>query len=415
MEQNKIDTLTNEQLDIKDKLENWIYDKTTTEKYKCLTGKAGTGKTYLITCLDLPVDTIFVAPTHQASSVISSQTNFSCVSYDSFTYSTPQIEKDKLVFKSDKKKWKFAKNYDLIIVDEASMFSKAMIEILTTIYKKSKILFVGDKGQLPPIDKDDYSVFDVYECYDLTENIRSGLNNPLISLAEKYYLTTNLEIPTKSKCTDKGYKLINYTDLTSLFKNNQLDTVCVATNKLKDLINRDMHNKLYPNVTYGIGEKLIANDNIGYNPNTNPKYKITNSTIMTVLDYKSVLGKVVVDNYTDLFIEVMWEEITTDIHNHIVRVLNPMYIQEYDKFLKSIHKLCDLNTLDWDTYHKYKNYFSDISYAYAITIHKSQGSTYNNIAIACQDIKNFFDKSAIRTKLMYTAITRAKKICYLII
>ena len=414
MERDKINTLTNEQLEIKNKLEDWIYNKTTIEKYKCLTGKAGTGKTYLITCLDLPADTIFVAPTHQASSVISSQTNFPCVSYDSFTYSTPQIEKDKLVFKSDKKKWKFAKNYDLIIVDESSMFSATMVNTLTTIYKKSKILFVGDKGQLPPIDKDTYSVFDIYECYELTENMRSGVNNPLLKLAEKHYLTTNIQIPTKSDCTDKGYKLINYTELADLFRNGKLDTVCVATNKLKDLINKDMHNKLHPNTTYGIGEKLIANDNIGYNSNANPKYKIINSAIITVLDYKSVSGKIIVDKYTDLFVEVMWEEITTDANNYVVRVLNPMYIKVYKNFLKSIHKLCDLNILEWETYHKYKTYFSDISYAYAITIHKSQGSTYNNIAIACRDINSFFDKSTIRIKLMYTAITRAKHICYLI-
>ena len=102
MERDKIDTLTNEQLKVKNKLEDWIYNKITTEKYKCLIGKAGTGKTYLITCLDLPEDTTFIAPTHQASSVISNQTHFSCVSYDSFTFSTPQIVKDKLVFKSDK-------------------------------------------------------------------------------------------------------------------------------------------------------------------------------------------------------------------------------------------------------------------------------------------------------------------------
>ena len=411
MEQDKIKTLTQEQLRVKVELEKWINSKK--KSYKCLTGKAGTGKTYLLSCLALPKDTLFIAPTHQAVSVIANQTTYPCISYDSATFSRVVIKEDKAVFVSDRKLWKNAKPYSLIVVDEASMMSSKMVKTLTSIYKTSKILYVGDKGQLPAIEKDDYSVFSEYDCYELTENMRSGEDNPLLKLANKNYLTNNITLPTTSNCNSKGYKIIKYKEVHELFKKGDIDTICVATNKIRNGINQDIHDYLYPDTTYGIGEKLIANMNIGYTPDNKRKYDIINSSIVTVLDYKQVVGRVTVAELPTLFVDLMWDEVLVDARKKPVLILNSMYDKIYAEFLKSLYRVCKANTLSWETYHYYKDYFSDLSYAYAITTHKSQGSTYDNIGIACADITNFFDKK-VRTALFYTAVTRAKHICYLI-
>ena len=47
--------------------------------------------------------------------------------------------------------------------------------------------------------------------------------------------------------------------------------------------------------------------------------------------------------------------------------------------------------------------------AWAVTIHKSQGSQYRNVYIAClkRDEVRLFDR-----QMLYTAITRAKKGCF---
>ena len=55
--------------------------------------------------------------------------------------------------------------------------------------------------------------------------------------------------------------------------------------------------------------------------------------------------------------------------------------------------------------HIYSNVFSDVDYGYALTVHKSQGSTYGDVYIELDDMcKNF--KMSERERLIYTAITR---------
>ena len=88
----------------------------------------------------------------------------------------------------------------------------------------------------------------------------------------------------------------------------------------------------------------------------------------------------------------------------------------------------------WYVYYKFKNRFltnlkfsietiqgtkwinKDIDYGYSMTVHKTQGSTFDNVAIDLTDIvfqntrfgrrENDID---IRNKLMYVALSRARK------
>jgi exodeoxyribonuclease-5 len=69
--------------------------------------------------------------------------------------------------------------------------------------------------------------------------------------------------------------------------------------------------------------------------------------------------------------------------------------------------------LKWVNYFKLSEKYIDAKYNYALTVHKSQGSTFDNsIVIYCDilRIKNIEE----RNKLLYTSITRAKNNLYLI-
>lgn len=64
----------------------------------------------------------------------------------------------------------------------------------------------------------------------------------------------------------------------------------------------------------------------------------------------------------------------------------------------------------WDYYYNYYiDFFADISYGYCITVHKSQGSTFDNVYIDSKNILEFNRKDYINYKCLYTAITRASK------
>ena len=60
-------------------------------------------------------------------------------------------------------------------------------------------------------------------------------------------------------------------------------------------------------------------------------------------------------------------------------------------------------------YYQILDKFADISYGYCITVHKSQGSTYNNVYVDLMNIvKTNYNKNQ-SIKCLYTAVTRASK------
>lgn len=392
-------------------LKAWLKSKDVSPRG--LIGRAGTGKTTLLQYLDLPADTIGVAPTLQAVGVLANSLDCACKSFSSFTFGVKTYKEEKVLFTSDKGRWKSAKKYNLIIIDEASMLSEKDVELLYEIYPNQKILFVGDIGQLPSIEEEEYSVFNNITCYLLLKNERSGINNPVLTIANNNYLSEDINIDDKDNILEgKGYKYIKLKDINDLFIEGELDTVCVATNRIRNDINNEIHNLLFPGTNYGVGEILISNENIEYLGKlrtSSRKYRITNSELIKVISTTQISTKLTVDN---LSVDVLYDSIYTNRGR--VNVLNVQYQNTYNKFVQDIRSLCMAKKLDWGEYHKYKEYFHDVSYSYAITVHKAQGSGFRNVAVYYNDIKSFFN-SNIRVNLFYTAVTRTRNICYIIV
>jgi exodeoxyribonuclease-5 len=66
------------------------------------------------------------------------------------------------------------------------------------------------------------------------------------------------------------------------------------------------------------------------------------------------------------------------------------------------------NEKRWQEFWELKNLFADLNYAYCLTIHKSQGSTFQNVFV---DVQNALINRNIRERnqLLYVAVTRAAK------
>ena len=74
------------------------------------------------------------------------------------------------------------KGGDLIIIDESSMISDKLLQELRTLANSgSKIIFMGDRAQLPPVGQEsDSNVFKVDNGYELTEKMRQAATSPII-------------------------------------------------------------------------------------------------------------------------------------------------------------------------------------------------------------------------------------------
>jgi exodeoxyribonuclease-5 len=66
----------------------------------------------------------------------------------------------------------------------------------------------------------------------------------------------------------------------------------------------------------------------------------------------------------------------------------------------------------WREFWDLKNLFADLNYAYCLTIHKAQGSTFQNVFV---DVPNALTNRNIRERnqLLYVAVTRAARRVFL--
>ena len=105
-----------------------------------------------------------------------------------------------------------------------------------------------------------------------------------------------------------------------------------------------------------------------------------------------------------------FETLKSNIKKNIIELKNYIY--------KTMNKSDNRFILKriWEYYYiNYIDIFGDISYGYCITVHKSQGSTYNNVYIDAKNILEYNRKDYINYKCLYTAITRASKKVFMLV
>jgi exodeoxyribonuclease-5 len=75
-------------------------------------------------------------------------------------------------------------DYDLVIIDECSMISTAMLRDIVQHRGSARILFVGDPAQLPPVgERLESPVFrDIQHKVRLSEIVRQAADNPIIAM-----------------------------------------------------------------------------------------------------------------------------------------------------------------------------------------------------------------------------------------
>ena len=136
-----------------------------------LRGAAGTGKTSIVNVLLAEIDQakkrgkffdyICTATTNKAVEVIARNTGRE---YDRTIYSLVGLtvkdddDKGERIVREPGSESKL-KNYDLIVVDEASMLPRqviAEIESDLTTHSRPKVLYIGDPCQLPPVQDKKY-------------------------------------------------------------------------------------------------------------------------------------------------------------------------------------------------------------------------------------------------------------------
>lgn len=255
------------------------------------------------------------------------------------------------------------KQASLVIVDEYSMLPDKIIADLKKV--ASKILFIGDPYQLPPVDG---------ECslrpdFFLEEIHRQAMDSAIIRYSK--VVREGGYIP-RGRHGDLDYIARHET------KNKQLwlsaDQVIVGKNDTRFNVNEWFRRKLGHETPYPVaGEKLIC---------------LKNNHMIGL--FNGMIGKANTDvQFSGLFCHLDFE------HLEDVKTFAGDFIrgsEPYD-FRNHSHKALDRFT-----------------FAYSITAHKSQGSEFDNLMVLNEPI----GKGNERRRWLYTALTRAKKKCTLV-
>ncbi len=164
--------------------ESWAYT---------LSGYAGTGKTFTLSKLikQLATDGYRVAvtaPTHQAVRVIQGMlSNASIYDVDCLTLHsllslkiTRENGKEVLVRSGSKN---HLDKYDVVIVDECSMIDHDLFDYTKRAAQTTrvKIIFTGDPAQIPPVNHDSQSPTFLLPGPRLTEIMRQAMDNPILA------------------------------------------------------------------------------------------------------------------------------------------------------------------------------------------------------------------------------------------
>lgn len=420
-----------------------------------LQGYAGTGKTYMLREVSelVPVKSgrmIVTAPTHKAVMVLKRGMWYRNVEFMT-THAAlglrQVINNDGTVsFKPDHSMGFPADDYTHIIVDEASMINDEIFNILVplALEQGKKILFVGDSMQIPPVGQKFAMPFDKevrqrygIEVSTLNTIIRQEEGNPVIDNAT--LIRSKIHAPVQilnsqevknhlggvypiSREKDQSFFR---SDILPMFKSpmyeRSIDYVKVIGWRNTTV---DSYNKQIREFIFGMnlpkiikGDKLIADAPIVEAGrtllNTNEEMEVVDVWINNeymgegniIKYYYCQVRAYSMDTYNEFMIRIIHE----DSEEFVKKILS---LQA--KLAISYPKGSVQARSAWIDYYKFIEHWHQVKYSYAITAHKSQGSTYENAYVLKWDIEMNRDVFE-RNRILYTACTRPSKNLFIVV
>lgn len=440
--------------------------KTNTDptQYYVIEGKAGTGKTTIAKEIlkEFEDEQIYVAAvSHKAKGVI--KNSFGEDTNGKKFFSIAGLLGMRGINDNDTQTTKFQTGLKvplldnppaLLVIDEASMITedvlKKIIDINSSLSRPFQMLFLGDIGQIQPI-RDDQSEFyrthknllnkksDIFNSKHkskLITRVRQGEANPILPYADYFWENSQKENPElnptqhivrNNQITDKG---------SLLFSNSEGEVLNSVIKAVKNAVEKGLTNHVKI-VTYHVNEKVELNQKIhealfgedsDYSKGDfiilNQPYDVSlyvsmeNSTEMQITGINDIEE----DENGIHVLNIGTNGSAYNVHdgterkNCAIRVVSRNDIARYNQKLQEMANEAKRQTNGaykrqlWKQFWEYKGRYADVDFGYAITAHKSQGSTYDIVVV---DEKDIMGTSATsnqeKSELIYTALTRPRK------
>lgn len=398
------------------------------DELSLLAGSAGTGKTFMLNYI---IDYIrsknktchICTPTHKSAKVVRDfvGTKVPVGTIHSYLRIKEIITSKGRKFVPDR----YAPppmNLDFLIIDESSMLSMDLIKYIGEYQQYYKhILFVGDSAQLPPVD-DSYSMsgtippifnLDIDYQVELTEIVRQAQDNPIIkdaTMIRDCIFERNYR-PMKELISNCNL-IYDYEDFSRLYIEKMLNKEDIILGSFTNK-NVDHFNSLFRAIDY-----------IDYDGDL--PAVIEGETIIANEAY--VVDKVVViPNNSEIYIDSLEADIDSNnfrcyrirgvcngrlislkiIHENDEKLLKEK-ISQYRKKALAYGRMKDKKKAkeEWGKMYKLKDEYLAYKHKYSCTLHKLQGSTYNEVFLDFRDLPVY--NKDLMYRLMYVGLTRTR-------
>lgn len=443
---------------------SFLKKNTDPTQYYVIEGKAGTGKTTIAKEIlkEFEDEQIYVAAvSHKAKGVI--KNSFGENTRGKKFFSIASLLGMKGINDNDTQTTKFQVGTKvplldnppaLLVIDEASMITedvlKKIIDINSSLSRPFQMLFLGDIGQIQPI-RDDQSEFyrthkdllnkksDIFNSKHkskLITRVRQGEANPILPYADYFWENSQKENPElnptqhivrNNQITDKG---------SLLFSNSEAEVLNSVIKAVKNAVEKGLTNHVKI-VTYHVNEKTELNQKIhealfGKDSDySNGDMLILNSPYdlpdvnATMENSSEIQIKSIQDTDVDEFgVHTLYLETNGTAYTRtgneqkdcVIQVVSRNDIGLYNQKLQELASHAKRQTnralkkQAWGDFWEYKGRYADVDFGYAITAHKSQGSTYDIVVVDEKDIMGTTATSnQEKSELIYTALTRPRK------
>lgn len=398
---------------------DFIADPDPASPFFVLKGYAGTGKTFIMKevlarCARTYSRFAFTTPTNKATKVLRSATGSASTIYSLLGL---RIEKNgELKTLVGGEKPQDLSDLDVIFLDEASMVNQRLFSILHDAAKghNLKIIFMGDAGQLPPVGEVASPVWGIEQGAALSKVMRH--DNQILQLVTDIRSVMNDFSPSISIKSDNDgkegvWKLakaafkesIYNAALKGEFADGSKGKVIAWRNErvseYNDLIRRAIFGAASIPGHYVLGDRIVA---------TSP-CKQGEDYVLGTDDEAIIEGVAETTHYKEPKYRALELKCRTE-DNRLIRllVLHPDSKFLFDNDCQELAHAAKGAPRLWKLFWNLKELFHEVKYAYAITAHRSQGSTYETVYVDYVDILyNRNRKEAFQC--LYVACSRPTK------
>ncbi len=457
--ENDLYVLTKDQNKSLETFREWL-DTPYSFKPFVMKGFAGSGKTYLAMKFLKLVDNFdfcwtVVAPTHKAVGVLRKALDLESIKPTWFPSTIHRLLRLKLKRKADieicEKTDQTEKSLDqlgLVLVDEASMIDTKLLEIVLECARLNgtRLVFVGDPAQLPPVGESISPVFLMKRAInvDLLEVVRH--QGPVLKLANSIRNEKlSCDQPPVLSIFKTGSGKVGFLERNDWLKRaksalksasisedyDRARILCYTNRIVENLVphaRRAIHGDMADQYQVLPGEVLISHKTVMAHASVKdgeageePDILISSNREMVVIDVTPEtfdLGSLGISkeyDFTFPIVETQVAKVSCDQREFSLRLMPQAGSESRSHLEQVLNKLSNQareigkknNSSIWKLFFFVRDSFASLGPASVLTVHRSQGSTFGDVFIT-SDV--FWPKDLeFRKRLLYVAVSRASK------